>query len=41
MVRQDGVTGQSEDEIGIAIGNDQLHQLGVGEVTVTCHVPPE
>lgn len=32
--RQDGVAARAENETGIAIGSDQRHQLGVGEVTV-------
>lgn len=35
FARQDGVAAQAEDEIGIAIGNNQHHQLGVGKVTIT------
>jgi len=34
LARQDCVAAQTEYEIGIAIGNDQFHQVGVGEVTI-------
>ena len=34
FARQDDAAAQSEDEIRIAIGDDQLHQLGVGEMTI-------
>jgi len=32
---QDSVTALAEDEIGIAIANNQFHQLGIGEVAIT------
>ena len=38
LARQNGVAGQAENEIGIAIVNDQLHQLRVGKVAVTAHI---
>ncbi len=34
LARQDRVAGQAEDEVGIAIGLNQSHQLGIGEVAV-------
>ena len=34
LARQHGVAAQTEDEIGIAIGHDQRHQLGIGEMPV-------
>jgi hypothetical protein len=34
LAQQDGIASQSEDEIGIPIGHDQLHQLGSSEVSV-------
>ena len=31
---QDRVAGQAEEEVGMAVGPDQGHQLGIGEVAV-------
>ena len=37
LARQDDIAAQAEDEIGIAIGHDQLHQFGIGKVAVAPH----
>ena len=34
LAQQDGIAGQTEDEIGIAIGLNQLHQFRIREVTI-------